>query len=41
MMDFNEGVASRYGIRGAVVAQHLWELETSVTNNNDAIIYFK
>ena len=25
-MNFNEGVASRYGIREAVVAQHLWEL---------------
>ena len=26
MMNFNEGVASRYGIREAVIAQHLWEL---------------
>ena len=26
MMNFNEGVASRYGIREAVIAQHLWDL---------------
>lgn len=26
MMNFNEGVASRYGIKEAVIAQHLWEI---------------
>ena len=41
MMNSNEGVASRYGIREAVVAQHLWELGTSVTNNKEAIKCFK
>ena len=26
MMNLNEGVASRYGIREAVIAQHLWDI---------------
>lgn len=37
MMNFNEGVAMRYGIKEAVIAQHLWELGEDIDNADAAL----
>ena len=37
MMNFNEGVAMRYGIKEAVIAQHLWELGENIDNADAAL----
>jgi len=37
MKEFSENIAMRYGLKEAIIAQHLWELGTRATDNNVAI----